>query len=180
MSRYIIGAKNKKLPPRKQIELEPGQKGGWNKKLNDKLEPNTDYKVGNKTYKTDELGRVKQVNGELTPNTRDRNTYQQGKSGKEGGIKDGLEKDDGGHLIPSRHDGAGEQINYVPMNSNLNRGSWKKMENKWDGALKNGKKIEVDIKPIYKGDSKRPEAFSVKYWIDGKKKTAFFENKPGG
>jgi len=66
------------------------------------------------------------------------------------------------------------------MNSNLNRGAWKRMENLWDDALKAGKNVEVDIRPIYKADSKRPEAFSVKYWVEGKKKTAFFENKPGG
>ena len=168
------------LPIRKEIELKPGQKGSWNNKLNEKLDPSTNYNVGNKTYKTDEHGRVKQVSGELALKTNDRNTFQQGKAGQEGGIKDGLENDDGGHLISSRHDGAGEQINYVPMDSNLNRGEWKRMENKWDDALKEGKKVEVDINPIYEGNSKRPEAFSVKYWVDGKKKTAFFENKPGG
>ena len=177
----MAGGKTKpKVPPRKQIELEPGQKGSWNKKLNGKLEPNTDYKVGNKIYKTDELGRVKRVTGELKLNKHDRNYYQQGKAGKADGIKDGKVHDDGGHLISSRHDGAGEQINYVPMNSNLNRGEWKKMENKWNNALKEGKKVEIDIQPIYKGNSNRPEVFSVKYWVDGKKKTAFFENKPGG
>ncbi len=172
--------KNTKPPKRKEIELEPGQKGGWNKDLNKKLEPNTDYKVGNKTYKTDEHGRVKQVSGELEPNKHDRNESQQLKSGKEGGIKDGLKKDDGGHLISARHDGAGEQINYVPMDSNLNRGSWKKMENEWDGALKEGKKVEVDINPIYKGTSKRPDKFKVIYKIDGKEFVKKFKNAPGG
>ncbi len=177
----MAGGKTKpKVPPRKQIELEPGQKGSCNKKLNGKLEPNTDYKVGNKIYKTDELGRVKQVSGELTPNVHDRNQYQQGKSGKEGGIKDGLEKDDGGHLISSRHDGAGEQINYVPMNSNLNRGEWKRMENKWDNALKEGKKVEIDIQPIYKGTSNRPDEFIVKYKVDGRPYVKQFKNTPGG
>jgi hypothetical protein len=54
------------------------------------------------------------------------------------------------------------------------------MENKWADALKAGKEVSVDIKPIYEAASKRPVAFDVKYMIDGKKKTAFFENKQGG
>jgi len=111
----------KTLPERKVIELEPGQKGSWNKTLNGKLEPNTNYKVGNKTYETDEHARVSRVSGELKPTKNDRNTYQQGKAGKESGIKDGYKDDEGGHIISSRHDGAGEQINYVPMNSHGSR-----------------------------------------------------------
>ena len=170
----------KTLPERKVIELEPGQKGSWNKTLNGKLEPNTNYKVGNKTYETDEHARVSRVSGELKPTKNDRNTYQQGKAGKESGIKDGYKDDEGGHIISSRHDGAGEQINYVPMNSNLNKGAWKQMENKWDNALQEGKKVEVDIKPIYDGASRRPEAFEVQYRINGSLYEAIFENIPGG
>lgn len=32
-----------------------------------------------------------------------------------------------------------------------------------DDALKNGKKVDVDIQPIYKGTSNRPDEFVVKY-----------------
>ena len=164
------------------IELSPGSKGSWTKALNGKLEPNHKYKVGDHLYETDELGRVNRVSGKLDLTTRDRNTYQQGKSAKENGIKDGLIDDDGGHLVASIFDGAGEQINYAPMNSNLNRSAWKRMENTWGKALKipPPKEVKIDIKPIYEGASKRPEAFKVRYWINGKKKTKFFKNEPGG
>ncbi|WP_206191792.1 DNA/RNA non-specific endonuclease [Shewanella carassii] len=168
------------VPNRKVIELEPGQKGGWNKTLNKQLDPNTDYKVGNYTYQTDSAGNVNRVHGKLKLETRDRNTHQQTKSAEANGIKDGLQTDDGGHLVASIFDGPGEQINYSPMNSNLNRGRWKRMENKWADALKSGKEVSVDIKPIYEGASKRPTAFDVKYWIDGKQKQTFFENRHGG
>ncbi len=161
-------------------ELEPGDKGSWNKALNGDLKPNHKYKVGNHLYETDDAGRVSRVSGKLDLNTRDRNTYQQVKSAKEAGIKDGLSDDDGGHLIASIFDGPGEQINYAPMNSNLNRGAWKRMENKWADALKEGKDVKVDIQPVYDGASKRPEAFEVQYWIDGKLHEAAFENIPGG
>jgi len=174
------GSKHANPPKTHDIELAPGKKGNWNKELNGVLEPNTSYLVGNKTYMTDDLGRIKRVTGELKLNKHDRNYYQQGKAGKADGIKDGKVNDDGGHLIPSRHDGAGEQINYVPMNSNLNRGAWKKMENIWDKALQAGKKVEVDIKPIYSSDSKRPDKFIVRYKIDGRPNVKQFNNTVGG
>lgn len=163
-------------------ELEPGSKGSWNKALNGKLEPNHKYKVGEHLYETDEHGRVNRVSGELDLTKRDRNTYQQGKSAKEGGIKDGVANDDGGHIIASALNGAGEQINYVPMDSNLNRGAWKQMENIWVKVLKGppSQDVKVDIEPVYEGESKRPVAFSVKYWIDGRYSTQYFRNKPGG
>ena len=66
------------------------------------------------------------------------------------------------------------------MNSNLNRGAWKKMENGWDKALNTGKNVRVNIKPIYTGASRRPDVFNVNYWIDGKKNTEFFKNGNGG
>lgn len=163
-------------------ELAPGTKGSWNKTLNDKLEPNHKYKVGEHLYETDEYGRVNRVSGELDLTKRDRNTYQQGKSAKEGGIKGGLANDDGGHIIASALNGAGEQINYVPMDSNLNRGAWKQMENIWAKALKGppSQDVKVDIQPVYEGESKRPDAFRVKYWIDGRYSTQYFRNKAGG
>ena len=116
----------------------------------------------------------------LSLNKHDRNSYQQGKSAKVDGIKDGKVSDDGGHIIASRHDGAGEQINYVPMDSNLNRGAWKRMENVWDNALREGKKVEVNVNPIYNGASKRPDKFRVIYKIDGKEFVKKFKNTPEG
>ena len=116
--------------PDNTTELEPGEKDSWNKELNGELKPNHKYKVGEYLYETDSKGRVTKVSCKLDLNMRDRNTYQQGKSAKEAGIKDGLADYDGGHLVASIFNGAGEQINYAPMNSNLNRGARKSMENK--------------------------------------------------
>ncbi len=42
------------------------------------------------------------------------------------------------------------------------------MENSWAKAANEGKKVEVKIKPIYEGSSKRPVKFEVEYKIDGK------------
>lgn len=177
------GEPSKPAPKTDDItELEPGEKGSWNKELNGELKPNHKYKVGEYLYETDGQGRVSKASGKLDLNKRDRNTYQQGKAGKTDGIKDGLENDEGGHLIASIFNGPGEQVNYAAMDGNLNKGAWKRMENQWADAIKGDppKTVEVEINTIYDGVSKRPEAFEVVYKIDGKMTEIAFENIPGG
>jgi len=159
--------------------ITSGVKGNWNKNLNGNLLKNTTYIVKNITkikYKTDKLGRVIKVKGKLALKKVDRLLSQQTAAGKINGIKDGMSGDDGAHLIASIFGGAGEQINYLAMNAKLNRGAWKKMENIWATALKEGKKVNVDISPIYKGMSKRPIKFQVTYNINGKKFFKAFKN----
>ncbi len=63
------------------------------------------------------------------------------------------------------------------MLGSLNQGAWRSMENIWKTALESGKKVEVDIKVIYQGSSKRPAGFEVDYWIEGiKKPVEIFKN----
>jgi len=50
---------------------------------------------------------------------------------------------------------------------NLNRGNWKRMENRWEKAAAEGNKVEVDIDVIYDVDSQRPKSFIVTETIDG-------------
>ncbi|WP_336433180.1 DNA/RNA non-specific endonuclease [Frischella perrara] len=57
-------------------------------------------------------------------------------------------------------------MNLLPMNSNLNRGVWKKLENKWAKALRKGKTVKVEIKPVYQDTDIRPTKFNVSYSID--------------
>ncbi len=55
------------------------------------------------------------------------------------------------------------------------------MENEWRSALKAipPQDIKVEILPLYGRDSNRPDAFSVRYWTNGKSKVKFFYNRPG-
>ncbi|NOH78363.1 hypothetical protein F0231_01260 [Vibrio sp. RE86] len=94
--------------------------------------------------------------------------------GVSGAIKDGLEDDHGGHLIASMFNGLGEQINYVPMNKKVNGsgGEWGSLERLWKNELEKGKKVTVDIKPIYTGNNKRPDAIAVSYAIGNEKRVA--------
>ena len=54
------------------------------------------------------------------------------------------------------------------MNSNLNHGEWKALENKWAKALRKGKTVKVKIEPIYKDTDLRPNRFRVSYYVDNK------------
>ncbi|EOW6646448.1 hemagglutinin repeat-containing protein [Cronobacter muytjensii] len=159
-----------------EIIAVSGRKGNWSKELNNPL-PNKTYKVdGNKTYVTDNHGRVASVEADLSLLTKDRNKYQQCKAGK-----CGVSGDEGGHLIASIFGGLGEKLNIVPMNGNLNKGAWKQMENTWATALKEGKQVKVKIDPVYSEIGGRPESFNVSYSINGGQpieKT--FINAPGG
>ncbi len=158
------------------VVVDSGKKGAWNKAMN-KPEPNTVYKVdGNKTFQTDALGRTSSAEGILVASKSDRNTYQQCKAGK-----CGSSGDEGGHLIASIFNGPGEKLNLVPMDGNLNKGVWKQMENTWANALKDGKQVNVKIEPVYTGESKRPDSFSVTYSIDGGRPVIKdISNTPGG
>ncbi|MBN5215716.1 hemagglutinin repeat-containing protein [Serratia ureilytica] len=158
------------------VVVDSGKKGAWNKAMNNP-EPNTVYKVdGNKTYHTDELTRTTNVSASLSLSKNDRNGYQQCKAGKCGNLGD-----EGGHLIASIFHGPGEKLNLVPMDGNLNKGAWKQMENTWTRALKDGKKVDVNIQPIYSGNNTRPDRVIVKYSIDGGRPVNVdFKNSPGG
>ena len=52
------------------------------------------------------------------------------------------------------------------MNSNLNRGEWKALENRWAKALRKGKTVKVKIEPVYQGTDIRPIKFKISYSID--------------
>ncbi|AUY15174.1 TPA: DNA/RNA non-specific endonuclease [Serratia marcescens] len=55
------------------------------------------------------------------------------------------------------------------------------MENTWTRALKDGKKVDVNIQPIYSGNNTRPDRVIVKYSIDGGRPVNVdFKNSPGG
>jgi hypothetical protein len=164
----IISVKIDDLTGRTMIETTAGKKGGWNKLLNKDLIPSADYQVGKALYKTDKKGRVNEVSANLDYNKADSNGHQQTAAGETNGIKDGQSTDEGGHLIASILNGTGDQINYLPMTKNLNRGQWRKMENKWARALKETppKNVDIKIKPVYTGNSKRPSEYRVEYTID--------------
>ena len=89
-------------------------------------------------------------------------------------------KDHGGHYIARRFDGPSEAFNHFAQNGNFNGGAYRKIENRWAAALKAGKEVRVQIEPRYRAESQRPSIIMVRYWIDGKRHSKRFSNKPGG
>ncbi|MCI4592634.1 DNA/RNA non-specific endonuclease [Sphingobium sp. BYY-5] len=162
---------------RPRIEMDGGRKGDWSPELNARtLKPDADYLVNGYTYRTDAQGRVSDVEGQLDLQTADRNSYQQGVSGRE----DRLADDQGGHLIASIFNGPGDRVNLVPMNGNFNMGAWRDLERSFQEALQDGKTVDVKIEVKYGTDSQRPDNFRVTYAIDGVPRTRMFDNVPGG
>jgi predicted ribonuclease toxin of YeeF-YezG toxin-antitoxin module len=147
------------------------------------LLPNTKY-VTNDHYKytTDEFGRIVSVEApELVLKKANRNKYAQANVGG----KDRLPDDDGGHLIGAQFNGPPDIDNLVPQNSQINRsgGAWFDMETEWAKALREvpPKKVSVNISPIYSNNSMRPDSFTIKYKIEGKRQVRLkILNKSGG
>ncbi len=142
------------------------------------LKPNVEYtsKEGY-NYKTDSKGRIYSAEGTLKLGDGKRNNYAQKVVGREHRKRD----DEGGHLIASIFKGSGNLDNLVPMNGNLNKGEWKKLENTWADAIKQGDEVKVKITPNYNGNSQRPESFNIKYKIgDEEWEIRRFDNVPGG
>jgi len=125
------------------------------------------YRRNGYDYTTDANGRIKTVEGELRLDQGERSSHHQ----KNVGVNDGrLPTDDGGHLIGARFGGDGGLENLTPMSGKLNRGKWKKMENKWAKKLESGDTVKVKIELIYGDDTMRATHFKVTEIINGKPK----------
>ena len=79
-----------------------------------------------------------------------------------------LKGDHAGHLAGDRFGGSPDLDNLVSQTSNVNLSQYKKIEEQWATAIKEGKNVKVDVEVKYDGDSLRPSKFDVKYVIDGK------------
>ena len=123
-------------------------------------------------YRTDEEGRIFRVRVEelhLTERT-ERLPHDPRTFGK-------LEDDDAGHLIGDRFGGSPKLDNLVSQAQKVNRSEYKVIEDIWAKALKEGKKVSVDIEVHYADGGARPTGFTVQYAIDGKWKKQTIENK---
>jgi len=159
-----------------------------NYKAGQRLRENKTYVDRGYTYHTDSQGRVIKVEGNLRlkPKGRKRKSSRTqtevGKLGHQPGNGKGYspKRDEGGHIIGDRFEGSSNINNLVPQNANLNRGAWKRMENGWAEAIRQGKSVRVTIELVFDGDGIRPTAFKVTQVIDGKNKHLTFHNTPGG
>ena len=147
--------------------------------LKKRLKPNTSYVRNGYEYATDAYGRIKRAAGDLSLNPAKRDNYAQ----RVVGTKDGrIAGDAGGHLIGSQFGGIGNNANMVAMmHDGVNaypNGTWGSMEKGWADALADGKKVHVEIEPIYGNGNitSRPNGFEVFETIDGVRNQRIINN----
>ncbi|WP_083180284.1 DNA/RNA non-specific endonuclease [Paenibacillus yonginensis] len=153
----MVKGEGKGEPPTKTFVDSPFDEAG-------KLKPNVKYKAGEHQYdyETDHIGRIEKFStDELKLTTREeRLPHDSDTPGKEPG-------DHAGHLAGDRFGGSPEIDNLVSQSSNVNLSQYKKIENQWAVAIKEGKNVKVNVEVKYDGDSLRPSKFNVDYEIDG-------------
>lgn len=139
------------------------------------LAPNIQYEINGYTYTTDEQGRI--ISAEGTLHMKDREGRLPIKDSIEDiGKGDQKEGDDRGHLIGDQFDGSNGLENMVPQDANINRNDFKNFENELAKEVKDGKKVTVNVEPVYEGDSRRPVAIVVTDAIDGEESVRVFPN----
>lgn len=116
-------------------------------------------------YQTDEYGRIVKVTFDkltLKDEGRARKIIRNTKEE----IGRGFERatDDRGHLIGDRFDGNNTLANIVSMDSSLNQGEYKAMEDIWAESIQAGNNVSGTIELKYSGNSYRPDTIEV--WYD--------------
>ena len=172
------GAEKAQAESHEKAEREYFDDNGTKYREGDKLLPNTKFEVNGHQYETDEMGRTISAEGQLklcNPEEYTRHTEEvrnfDGQEYKEG--------DDRGHLIGHRFGGSDKLENLVPMDSKLNQGDFKKLENSLASALENDTKVYLKVEPVYEGNSARPSEFRVSYSVDGEMDVVVFKNESG-
>ena len=138
-----------------------------------KLKPNVRYQAGEYEYlyQTDDLGRLQEWESQDLQLTQrnERLPHAGGTPGK-------LKGDHAGYLAGDRFGGSPELDNLVSQLQGVNLSDYKKLENQWAKALKEGKRVSVQVRVNYVGDSLRPSSFDVTYFIDGKPHYSHIKN----
>ncbi|KZE69570.1 hypothetical protein AV545_22130 [Paenibacillus jamilae] len=129
------------------------------------MKSNIKYKAGeyDYSYETDGLGRLNKFETDNLQLTKRESRLDH--NPKTPGKKSG---DHAGHLAGDRFGGSPELDNLVSQSRKVNLSQYKKIENQWAKALKDGKEVKVKVDIEYEGDSLRPSKFNVQYEIDGK------------
>lgn len=84
--------------------------------------------------------------------------------------------DHAGHIAGDRFGGSPELDNLVSQLSGVNLSQYKKIEEKWASALKQGKEVKVNVNIHYDGARMRPSEFKIEYDIDGQLYDALIKN----
>ena len=128
-------------------------------------------------FKTDQLRRTTLAAGELKLDT---NAGRLRRLQSTAGGSDRRSGDDGGHYIAPRFNGPREWFNHFAQDRNFNRGRYREMEREWGKQIAAGRRVLVDIRSRYDGNSQRPSKIIVYWTINGRRKRQAFHNERGG
>ena len=146
-------------------------------RVGDSLVHNSTYEINGYTYQTDDLGRI--VSAEGTVRLKDEGRKKLYIKDSMDAIGKGSERDtdDRGHIIADQFEGANGLENIVPMDSELNKGDFRKLENRLADAVKDGSNVSYKVEPRYSDGSHRPSEFVVTDVIDGETTVTVFKNE---
>ena len=162
------------------IESKEGEKQYFDSngnlyRIGDRLLPNVSFEINGYEYKTDKKGRVVLAEGKLSLPEEEYKRNMEKVKEKEG--QEYKETDDQGHLIGHQFGGSDKLENLVPMDSNLNRGDYAKLEKTLADAVKDKADVRLKVEPVYENGSTRPSEFRVSYSINGDRETRVFRNE---
>ena len=144
-------------------------------RLDKNLLPESRYELNGYRYETDELGRIVSAEGKLHLKDREERLPIRD-SIEDIGKGDQREGDDRGHLIGDQFDGTNGLENMIPQDAKINRIDFKNFENELAREVKAGNHVELSVKPVYDGDSRRPSAIISTYCINGEQNMRIFPN----
>ena len=158
-SRAGSGAPTTRETAPKQLDLPPG----WRRVVRNGYE-----------YLIDARHRTRRISGPLTVNTEQRRSRT---AQAQAGGPDRRSSDHGGHYIARRFNGPTEAFNHFAQDASFNRGEYLALEDQWARAKRAGRRVIVKIVPVYEGQSQRPSAIDVWFWIDGNNESLKFSNE---
>lgn len=176
----ILGKESKrllaKIKPGKVVEISSKDVNNWFAQL--KPLASCIYVIDGAKYTIDDFGRVAKTEFKITPQSLIKQSV------RDNGVqrwctklKQGKENDHAGHLIADEFGGSSNMINLIPMTSNVNKSVYRSIEAKWKKLAKDGKTVNVEIKPIYATNNvERPSWFNIKYECDDLKVVENIEN----
>lgn len=144
--------------------------------LNMKPMSSIKYKVDNSIFETDKIGRPIKVITHINPKFKGSTIYKRDKLVQRDFKKARINaskldasklNDDAGHIIGHDLGGVSDGINILPQKVSLNRGPYKKMEQKIKKDVKKGHKAYIEVEIIYSKASERPDKYIYSYYKNG-------------
>lgn len=132
---------------------------------------------GTYNFRIDVIQRLRAASGQVVEGRTKRSRTNQIRAGG----ADRRPTDEGGHYIANRFNGPSDAFNHFAQDRNFNRSAYSAMENAWAKYVREGRKVSVSIRPLYRGMSRRPYHVTVVWSVDGgKPEVEQFPNEAGG